>query len=107
MVLLKDLINETKKEPKKKKKKRRPKKRKTKVLENTQTGFYAVYKMNCHRCTNGYYWKYDDGLNVFNNVDFMKLRLKVKESGLKWSVTNINYALRTSRLTDYPIIYLK
>ena len=102
MVLLKDLIEQAKREQRLEKKRNRSKdyyhenknkknkkngKKMRKPLNKPKymmtTGFYAVYLSNCKRCSNGHIWTYNDGVYRINRVDFFELKHEIERLGYK------------------------
>lgn len=92
--------NKNKKNKKKSKKRRKPQK---KPKHMRTTGFYAVYLTHCKRCSNGHIWTYDDGVYRINRVDFFELKHEIERLGLKWEITNRNDAFYTSQIVGYPL----
>ena len=110
MVLLKTLIEETKKNQKKKKdkkKKGKPKKRKVKnQSEKTITGITNLYRYKNKNSKTGYYYIYKIKKEEYKNPDIWELKKIIQEKQYPWEINDYYYLRKLVRELDTNIYEL-
>lgn len=89
-----------------------PPKTRTQFKEE-DTGFLNVRKIRCQACTQGFTFRYkwfdvkEDRERMLSSVNFLQLKNKVKNAGLKWEVDNYYIARKTASALNLPLLDLK
>ena len=101
-VPLKTLFEEAYK--KNRKRTRKPPKRRNSHLP---TGFVNVKRGNCSKCKKGKLWYYsykvDGKRKTISSVDFLTLRVKIKNKNMKWHIEDEYYARKTAKIVGLPL----